>query len=115
MNATDYLVWGGMIHLVVDWLLQNDWIASNKTRIDHPAAWIHSLVHACALSPLLGTNAAFLVGAVHMFIDTRIPLGFWSRVFRQTREGPAALHVAIWSDQVLHLLVVAIASLIVGR
>ena len=115
MTATDYLVWGGMIHLVIDWLFQNDWIARNKSRLDHPASWVHSLAHACALSPLFGTDMAFVVGAIHLLIDTRVPLGWWSRVFRQTRTGDVSLHVAIWSDQVLHLLVLAIAALILGR
>lgn len=32
MNATDLLVWGIVIHLVVDWLGQNEWIAVNKAK-----------------------------------------------------------------------------------
>ncbi len=94
---------GLIAHLIADWLLQNDWMASNKMNLAHPAAWIHSSIHAVALSLALGWQAGLVLGFIHLLIDTRIPLQWWQRTFRQTSEGPAALHVAIWGDQVLHI------------
>jgi hypothetical protein len=32
MRATDLLIWGIVVHLLVDWLGQNEWIAVNKAK-----------------------------------------------------------------------------------
>ena len=32
MSATDLLIWGIVVHLVIDWLGQNEWIALNKAK-----------------------------------------------------------------------------------
>jgi hypothetical protein len=58
---------------------------------------------------------ALLLALSHLLIDTRVPLAWWRRIFRQTTTGEAALHVAMWSDQVAHISMLAIAALIVGR
>lgn len=117
---TDFLLWGIVGHLVADWLFQNDWMASNKMNPKHPAGYVHTLIHFVVLGlvwsifadlgDLLGP--AWLVAVVHWIIDLRWPLEGWRRVLKQTREGPAALHVAIWGDQVLHILVLAIVVLV---
>jgi hypothetical protein len=44
-------------------------------------------------------------------IDTRKPVAWWTRTYLQATDGPAALHVAIWADQVAHLAVIALAAL----
>lgn len=100
--------------MVIDWLLQNEWVAKNKSDLRHWAAWIHSGAHACALMLVFPIEVALVIGIIHLLIDTRKPLGWWSRVFQQTRTGGIGLIVAIASDQVLHLLIIAIAALILG-
>lgn len=30
MTSTEMLAWGGLAHLVADWIFQNDWMAANK-------------------------------------------------------------------------------------
>lgn len=99
---------GLIAHLIADWLLQNDWMARNKVNLRHPAAWTHAGIQAVALSLALGWQAGLILGFVHMLVDTRIPLKWWQRSFKQTTEGPAALHVTIWGDQVLHIVTIAI-------
>jgi hypothetical protein len=32
MRATDLLLWGIVVHLVIDWLAQNEWMAVNKAK-----------------------------------------------------------------------------------
>jgi hypothetical protein len=95
-------------HLVADWLLQNDWMAANKMKLLHPAAWVHGGIHFIGLTLALGWPSGLVLTAIHMVIDTRIVLRWWQRVFCQTREGPVALHVGIWGDQVLHIFSIAL-------
>ncbi len=114
-TATRFFVWAFVIHLIGDWLLQNDWMARNKSNLRHPAAWLHSGLHYLGLLLIFPIWMAALVALSHLLIDTRIPLVWWRRVYRQTQKGEIALHVALWSDQVAHIAVLALASLIVGR
>ena len=56
----------------------------------------------------VGWLGGIVLSIVPMLIDTRAPMRWWQRVYRQTREGSAAIITAIWADQVLHILVIAI-------
>jgi hypothetical protein len=114
LHATSLLLWGMVIHLLCDWLLQNDWMARNKAILKHPAAYVHSGIHLVGLLLIFPPLAAVAIAFIHLLIDTRLPLVAWRNLFRQTRTGPAALHVAMWGDQVAHIIVLALAALIVG-
>ncbi len=98
---------GLVAHLVADWLLQNDWMANNKMNLTHPAAWVHFAINAVALALALGWPAGLVLGFIHLLIDTRIPLRWWQRFFKQTSQGTVAFHVVIWGDQVLHIAAIA--------
>lgn len=107
---------GVVAHLIADWLLQNDWMARNKTSLRHLAAWVHATIYALFLGLALGSwQAGLVLGAIHLVVDTRRPLIWWRRVFRQTVEGPAALQVAIWSDQTVHIATIAIWIALVSQ
>jgi len=95
-------------HLVGDWLLQNDWMARNKTDLSHPAAWVHSGIHAILLAIVLGWPAGISLGIIHVLVDTRVPQAWWGRTFRQTTTGPLGNHVLIWGDQVIHISMIAL-------
>lgn len=114
-HVSDLLVWGIVIHLFCDWLLQNDWMAKYKSSLLHPASWAHSGIHFLGLLLIFPVWMAFLIAIIHLLIDTRIPLNWWRGFFRQTRQGDVALHVALWGDQVLHVAVLAIAVILLGR
>jgi hypothetical protein len=105
---------GLVAHLIGDWLLQNGWMAKNKVRLTHPAAWIHLCIHTVLLWVALGWQAGIVLGLVHLFIDTRIPLNWWQRVFKHIGDTPTSLHVAIWSDQVLHITAIAAWVVLTG-
>lgn len=113
-SATNLLVWGAMVHLVADWLLQNDWMALNKVNLRHPAAWVHSGIHTVGLLLVFDWPAALLIGLSHLLVDTRHPLLWWMRVVKRI---PSATHlpiVEIWLDQVIHLTILAAAALLVA-
>jgi len=97
-----------VMHLVGDWLLQNDWMARNKVSLLHPAAWVHSGIHGVLLGLVLGWQAGVVLGLAHILVDTRVPLKWWIRIFRQTSQGPYSDHVMIWADQVIHISLIAL-------
>lgn len=97
-----------VMHLIGDWILQNDWMAENKPNLKHPAAWIHTGIHVVLLTIVLGWKGALILGVLHLIIDTRLPFRWWRNTFKMTAEGPNASHVAIWTDQVMHVICIAV-------
>jgi hypothetical protein len=98
-------------HLIADWLLQNEWIATQKSQLKHPAAWLHAGIHMVVLGMGLGWMRGVLLAVLHLLIDTRLPLRWWQTLIGQQREGLIGMHIAIWADQVAHL---ACIGLVVG-
>lgn len=96
-----------VLHLVADWLLQNEWMAVNKVHLSHPAAWVHSGIHALLLAFPLGWKAGLVLGLVHMLVDTRIPLRWWFRVYKKSEGSPDASLLLIGCDQVVHIVCIA--------
>src|SRR4249919_2097455 len=122
MSASDLLIWGIVIHLVIDWLAQNEWMAVNKaTRRErfqprdftltvspgevsarelpsrwwdrHPAAYVHAGLHGAAQLFVFPWPAALAIGITHMLIDTRKPVESWSKLIRQTQPLGGAVKV----------------------
>jgi hypothetical protein len=132
LSSSELLVWGIVLHLIADWPLQNDWMAQNKVRFLHPAGVVHSGIHGVLLAFIFGWVAVPLQIA-HLLIDTRKPVEWWSRLMRQTQpksqyvilrggmddEGAVpiydiGLEVRIWTDQVFHIICIAVAALLVA-
>jgi len=131
-TATKLFVWSFVLHWLCDWILQSDWIAANKVgfvmiplskpakgdwkylTIPHKAAWVHAGIHLLGLLLIFPWWMALIVAAIHLLIDTRIPLRWWQNFYKQTTTGDIAIHVAIWTDQALHAVTLAIAALIAG-
>ncbi len=114
MSAVELMVWGAVVHVVVDWLLQNDWIAENKADLRHPAGYVHAASHGLALLLVFPPLAALALAVVHLLIDTRKPLQWWAQLMGQREDGPHGAELVIWRDQALHIGTIAVAALIVG-
>jgi Kef-type K+ transport system membrane component KefB len=114
-TAAEVLIWAIVIHLFADWLLQTDWMATYKMNLRSPAGWVHSGIHAVMLLLVFPWPAALLAGISHLLIDTRVPVHWWMRNVKHMREGPHVFTVEIWVDQVFHITVLAILSLIFFR
>lgn len=150
ISASDLLVWGIVLHFIADWPLQNDWMVNNKmlrryrwhkstngpmdTWWDrHPSAYVHAGIHGVLLALIFGWLAVPLA-IVHLIIDTRAPVMWWSKKIGQTqpsgtvvetgfdteawKAGTAVLYdmgteVRFWTDQVFHIICVAVAALLV--
>lgn len=115
MTATALLLWGLVAHLVADWILQNAWMAEHKTDLRHPAGYVHAGIHGLALALVFPWPAAVVLAVAHLLIDTRKPLEWWRKFYRQTTEGPAFVPFAMWQDQVAHVVCLALAAAAVGR
>lgn len=108
------LVRGALAHLVADWLLQTDWIARNKSSLNHPAAWTHGAIVAVTARSVYSWPVALSVALAHVAIDSRRPLRWWFRLTsggaQQCDDGTRQM-VGVTCDQVLHGLVLAVASM----
>lgn len=154
LSASDLLIWGMVLHLIADWPLQNDWMANNKMKRResyyrmtrglaktvwwhrHPAAYVHSGIHGVLLALVFGWVAAPLA-FLHLLIDTRVPVVWWSNFIGQTQPKPpvwltiremeyktsirpdgaplmdVGLEVRFWTDQVFHIACIALAAILV--
>lgn len=130
LEASELMIWGLVLHLMADWLFQNDWMAQNKMNRRkrgiamiispwwdrHPAAYVHSGIHAVFLAVIFGWVAVPLAIA-HFFIDLRFPVAWLSKLVRQTQPPTGGFgigtEVRIWCDQVWHIVCIAIAALVV--
>jgi hypothetical protein len=113
--AADLLIWAIVIHLVVDWLLQTEWMARNKASLKHPAAYVHSGLHALALLVIFPWWLALGVGATHLLIDTRVPVTWWTEKVKQMPpSAPDYRQIEIWLDQIFHILMLAVAAFLLA-
>lgn len=110
-DVTVLLVWGIIVHLIADWLLQTEWMAAHKVDLRHPAAWAHSGIHTVGLILVFAWPIALLIGLSHLWIDTRKPLIWWMRMVKNVPTGANHQTVEIWVDQVMHITVLALVSL----
>lgn len=110
--VADFFVRLLLAHMVADWVLQNEWMALNKVSLRHPASWVHSALHAASVAALtFSWWATAITFVTHILIDTRVPLQWWRRVYRQTTEGPIMVPFGMWQDQAAHLIVIAVLAL----
>jgi hypothetical protein len=114
-EATVLFVWGFVVHLVADWLLQTEWMAIHKIDLRHPAAWTHSAIHTLGLLLVFAWPVALLIGISHLLIDTRKPLIWWLRMVKQMPKMHNHQTVEIWVDQVMHITVLAVVALVLEK
>jgi hypothetical protein len=83
-------------------------MAHHKTSLSHPAAWVHGAIQGLALAWALGWQVGLALGLLHTLIDTRVPLRWWIDAFKKSGDAPDASNIALWTDQALHLAVIAL-------
>ena len=104
-----------MLHLIADWLLQNEWMAANKVRLSHPAAWVHGSIHGLLLGLKLGWVGGVVLALLHIFVDSRAPIRWWVKVFKKCEHSPDYAVILIGCDQVLHVGCIAGWIALAGR
>ena len=111
---SDFFLKALIVHLVADWFLQSDWMSVNKTSLRYPAAWVHSGIHTLGYLLIMPVGLALAIGITHILIDTRKPLIWLRRIFRQNPKGAVAPVFEIWQDQATHIVILAAAALVIG-
>lgn len=111
-DSATILVWGVMVHLIADWLLQTDWMALNKVNLRHPAAWVHSGIHTLLYLLVFSWYLALLIGITHLLIDTRVPVRWWIQNVKKMPDGSNSTAVEMVIDQVFHITVLAAVALV---
>ncbi|MGA2505456.1 MAG: DUF3307 domain-containing protein, partial [Anaerolineales bacterium] len=100
---------------IADWLLQNEWMAKNKTSLRHPAGYVHGLIYMICLMGVYPFWAALIVSITHILIDTRKPLQWWRRIFKRTPNAEEGSQISLGEDQALHLVILAVMAIIVSK
>ena len=104
-----------MLHLLADWLLQNEWMAVNKVHLSHPAAWVHGSIHGVLLGLIFGPVGGVTLALLHILVDTRLPIRWWIKHFKKCELSADLAIVLIGCDQVLHIGCIAGWIVIAGR
>jgi len=108
-------------HLVGDWLLQNDWMATQKRQGYYtPAGMLHYSIYTVSILAALflsktedvpftfWVTAGVIVFASHWLIDATNIVDRWMRLLRQS--DLAWLRIVI--DQIAHILVLVVIALL---
>lgn len=113
MSQFDYLLIG---HLIGDFLLQNAWMAQYKA-----TKWIPLLSHV-SIYTLVVAIFGFLSGGLsivgiliifigHILLDRKTFVAFWVNNI-QMAKGPNHNWLSIVTDQIFHIILLAIAILV---
>lgn len=111
MSLFDWLLVG---HLVGDYLFQNGWMATNKTkRLD--ALVVHSTVYTIAVfltslcSTPLNMEAVILVFSGHVICDQGAFIRWWTK---HVQRPPVSEQkwLTIMADQSFHLIILGVAA-----
>lgn len=80
MNLQTALIVGFLFHLVGDYLLQNDWMAQEKTKNSF-ACFIHCFLYTLPFVLILfGSNAIWIVFITHFFMDRFRLATYWIKL-----------------------------------
>jgi hypothetical protein len=103
---------GLLVHLLVDWFLQSDWISEHKADLRHPAGWVHGGLYAAGNLLVFSAPIAIALGLAHVLLDTRKPLAWLRRLLQQHPQGAVAPVFEIGQDQAAHLILLGVAVLV---
>lgn len=116
------IIYAFICHLIGDYLLQNDWMAANKTKAFLPA-WIHAGVYSMPFAFIVPSELAVLVIFLSHFLIDRYRLAqYWIRLvnwywsgdnFGYAEDKPKWMSVwlLIIVDNTLHIIINTLAIL----
>lgn len=108
MNLFESLL---IAHFIGDWMLQNNWMAMNKTKVIWVRA-LHCLIYSACFFWLPFWWIAYIF-VTHFIIDSYKPLYWFRRLkgdfknmdeFIESFNTPAGFYVNVTLDQIFHIL-----------
>ena len=107
-----------LFHLIGDYILQNDWMAQNKTKAHWPA-FVHALTYAALFAFIAPSPLAWLIiFSTHFLIDRYRLALYWIRFYNRVPVAEAGVfgytkgkpdYMAFWLmviiDNTLHLAI----------
>jgi hypothetical protein len=110
-------------HLVADWLFQTEWQALNKHQ-NYRALFSHIGIYSLVILSVLWFDFGFqnltvylvvgMIAVTHAFIDRRWPVAWFMKTFRLIVERKPKQFLMLGVDQTFHILLLAIAGLILS-
>lgn len=114
------LILGFLLHLIGDYLLQNDWMATNKTK-DSFVCSIHCFLYTIPFYVIFGSGYyIWIIFGTHFFIDRFRLAVYWiklvnwnwkSKNFGYSDDKP--LFISLWLmfiiDNIFHILINSLA------
>lgn len=98
-----------MTHFVGDFLLQSDWMATNKSRDWRALLW-HTTVYSVCFVPFYGVGFALVTWCLHTVVDagtSRATSALWTHGERHW------FFVVIGADQLIHAACLAVTPALV--
>lgn len=97
-----------LAHLIGDFVIQTEWMASNKKSSSF-VAFIHVLAY---LAPYVFTGMLWwqvaLIGVTHFAQDRSTFVDWWMKNWKKVPEGRGGI-LALMVDQVFHLVIIQVA------
>ncbi len=117
LTRSDLFIGALLTHLLADFFFQNEHEVKHKAELRTSlAGWTHGLKMFIAAWMFFPWYWSLVVGISHMLIDTRVPLQWWRRTFRQSTspEGnPAFFAFALLQDQAAHIIILGLVAALV--
>ena len=110
------LAWLMAGHLIGDYLLQNKWMAVNKT-VKPTVLLVHSAVYTAAVWLVslgaggLNWPCALLIFVGHVLLDNRKFVSWWCKYVTQSEPSQ---NLAMITDQTWHIVILLLACLLKG-
>lgn len=114
MNLEIALYFSFLLHLLGDYVLQNDWIAANKTK-SFKAAFIHVAIYSVPFLILTPSVFWLILAVSHFFIDRYRLATYWIKLinwnwsstnfgFDESKPFALSIWLLIIVDNTFHLL-----------
>jgi len=109
------LVYGLIFHFVGDYLLQNDWMAANKTK-SNIAAFVHAIAYSALFLFICDFKMWLIIFGTHFMIDRYRLASYWiklinwnwqSKNFGYAEDKPAFMSIwlLIIIDNTFHIII----------
>lgn len=115
MISDNLLFWGLIFHFIGDYLLQNDWMAKNKTK-SYLVAFVHALIYSLLFLFIVDIYSWLIILISHFIIDRFRLAVYWVKIinwnfksnnfgFDESKPSFVSVWLLIIVDNTIHILI----------